>query len=436
MPVATIRTVLAESKLLISGGWKGRGDRASSGVGQVQRSGAAFAQGRKVRDFKTLDGTQRNKTSLGRLCPVMNKSRSARKMSAVALLGIEAVEILQPEARLTIPTHMLPEGTPDAVLRLMSGPVGEAIAGAVSYSDAALAPATRHAYRQDWAAFSTWCASHGAPPLPAAPALVAGYLATRATTLGRSGLRRALAAIAHQHRRQGHAWSSGHPVIASVMRGILRQQARPVRPAAALTSDEIRKLLATCSDSEPGSAGLAGARDRALLLVGFAGGLRRSELVALEVADLRFTKDGLVLRIRQSKRDQEGQGADVGISRGTHPDTCPVRAAEAWLRRSGIAYGAVFRRLTAAGTIERGLTDNGVWKILRRRAELAGLTVHESERLSPHGLRAGFITEAYLNGALDEQVAHHARQKDLNTTRGYRRRAKTVSASPTKLLNL
>jgi len=178
----------------------------------------------------------------------------------------------------------------------------------------------------------------------------------------------------------------------------------------------------------------AALRDRALLLTCFAGGLRRSELVALDHDDIRIGKDGMRLRIRHSKADQEGEGAEIGIARFAR--TCPVRAMEAWLRVSRITYGAVFRRLTAAGTIEDRLTGNGVWKILRRRAALAGLTVPETERLSPHGLRAGFITEAYLNGALDEQVMAHARQKDIATTRRYRNRAKTVQASPTKLLDL
>ncbi len=101
-------------------------------------------------------------------------------------------------------------------------------------------------------------------------------------------------------------------------------------------------------------------RDRALLLVGFAGALRRSELVALDHEDVRFTKDGLVLRICSSKGDQEGEGADVGVARGSRPGTCPVRAVEAWLRRAGIKYGPVFCRLTAAGTIEGRLTGKGV----------------------------------------------------------------------------
>ncbi len=255
-------------------------------------------------------------------------------------------------------------------------------------------------------------------------------------TLGRSGLRLILASVAFHHRRAGHLWSPADPVIATVMRGILREQKRPVRPAAALTSTEIRKLLAACGDDPGGPAGLPGLRDRALLLTCFAGGLRRSELVALDREDVRFTPDGLVLRIRQSKGDQEGEGADVGIARGTRPETCPMRAIEIWLRRAGIEYGPIFPRLTVAGTIEGRLTGNGVWKILRRRAAQAELTVDDGERLSPHGMRAGFITEAYLNGALDEQVMAHARQKDVTTTRRYRKRVKTVAASPTKLLDL
>ena len=245
-----------------------------------------------------------------------------------------------------------------------------------------------------------------------------------------------LAAIADHHRRAGLLWSAADPVIATVMRGILRAQKRPVRPAAALTSAEIKQLLASCDDGLIGRAALPGLRDRALLLTCFAGGLRRSELVALDREDLTFMKDGLALRIRHSKSDQEGEGASVLIARGLQAATCPVRAMELWLQRARIDYGAVFRRVTAAGTIEARLTGNGVWKILRRRAQQAGLAIPDGERLSPHGMRAGFITEAYLNGALDEQVMAHARQTDVNTTRRYRKRAKTVAASPTRFLDL
>ena len=337
---------------------------------------------------------------------------------------------------LSIPSHMLPPGTSDAVVRLMEGPIGAAIAEAAAYSAASLAPATQRSYERDWAAFAAWCDAHDVPSLPAATSLVAGYIATRARTVGRGSLTRTLAAIAYRHRIHGHIWVPNHPTIVSVMRGILRQQARPVRPSAALTSDEVRILIDVCKCDGTPAAVLAGARDRALILLCLAGGLRRSELVALDVSDLRFTREGLTLRIRKSKGDQEGKGADVGICPGAHEDTCPVLAVRRWLRLSEITEGAIFRSLASHGKIRGRLTANGFWKVLRRRASQSGLRVHESERLSPHGFRAGFITEAYLNGALDEQVAYFVRQKDMKTTRGYRNRVKTISASPARLLNL
>ena len=215
------------------------------------------------------------------------------------------------------------EALPPELAYLAAGPMAQSIAEAVAFTQNAVSATTLKIYGDDWAAFRAWCAAHGAPGLPAPPAIVAAYLAERSKNLGRSGLRVVLAAIAFHHRRAGHVWTAADPVIASVMRGILRTQRRPVRPAAALTSDEIRILLASCGDDPGGRAGLSGLRDRALLLTGFAGGLRRSELVGLDVADLRFTPDGVVLRIRQSKRDQEGQGADVGIAPGADRKLAP-----------------------------------------------------------------------------------------------------------------
>ena len=322
------------------------------------------------------------------------------------------------------------EALPPELAHLAEGAFGAALEKAVDFAQHSVAPRTEAIYTDQWTVFRSWCEAHGAPYLPAPAAVVAAYLAERSATRGESGLRQILAAIAHTHRRAGHLWTSGDPVISSVMRGILRQQKRPVRPAAALTSAELRPLLLRLDDS------LAGTRDRALLLIGLAGALRRSELVAIDREDLRFTPEGLRLTIRSSKTDQEGKGAEIGIPRGSRISTCPVRALETWLKVACIEYGPVFRRLTNSGTIEGRLTGNGVWKILRRRAGEAKLTVDVTERLSPHGLRAGFITEAYLHGALDEQAGAHARQKNLNTTRAYRRRVKTIAASPAKLLDL
>lgn len=121
---------------------------------------------------------------------------------------------------------------------------------------------------------------------------------------------------------------------------------------------------------------------------------------------------------------------------GTVSDTCPVRALECWLRVAGIDRGRVFRAVTAHGTLEGRLTAGGVRTILLRRAGLAKLTVHVSERLSSHGLPAGFITEAYLAKAPDEQVMEHTHHADLSTMRGHRRRARITADNPTGLLDL
>jgi integrase len=262
------------------------------------------------------------------------------------------------------------------------------------------------------------------------PVVVAAWLATLGPSLGRSALRRRVAAIAWHHRSLGHAWQAGHAAIRQTLTGIGREHHRPVRPAAALISADVKRLIAVCP------ADLAGLRDRALFLVGLAGAFRRSELVAIDVAHLRFDKESVIVRIPRSKTDQAGEGVDIALPRMRGEDTCPVRALEDWLRRAKIRRGPVFRRITAAGTIEGRLTGDGVYKILQVRAVAAKLTVAPTERLSPHGLRAGMITEASLNGALDEQIMPHSRHKDASTMRGYRRRARIVVDNPARLLDL
>ncbi|HET6609471.1 MAG TPA: hypothetical protein VFG62_22555 [Rhodopila sp.] len=146
-------------------------------------------------------------------------------------------------------------------------------------------------------------------------------------------------------------------------------------------------------------------------------------------------KPALKIELR-SKRDQERQGAEITPPWMRGDDTCPVKAMERWLKRAGITYGPVFRGVTAWGSLERRLTTDGIRRILLRWAALADLKVDPRERLSPHGLRAGFITEAYLATAPDEQVMAHTRQKDVSTMRGYRRRAKITGENPARLLDL
>ena len=333
--------------------------------------------------------------------------------------------------------HLTPEagardqGPADGAVADGSPAALAALAAAMDFAAAALAPATLRAYRADWNHFLAWCREAGWVALPAAPQTVAAYLAALAPTYTSSVLERRLATLSRAHRLAGLDWPRAHPTIRNTLRGIQREHARPKQQAAALATDELIRLVETCETTP------VGRRDRALLLIGYAGALRRSELVAITHEDIVFTTDGLRLSIPRAKGDQTGKGASLGIPRGNRPDTCPVRALALWLEVSNCRFGPVFRAIDRLGVIgTRALHADSVRLILARRAAIAGLTAPASERLSPHGLRAGFITQAYIAGARDEEIMEHTRQKDLRTMRGYVRRAKLVSASPAGRLGL
>ncbi|MGC8732373.1 MAG: site-specific integrase, partial [Halothiobacillaceae bacterium] len=216
-------------------------------------------------------------------------------------------------------------------------------------------------------------------------------------------------------------------------------------------SAEIRKMLAAFKtrrrsgssvlDERAALAGrLCDTRDRALLLIGFAGAFRRSELVSIASEHVFFEIAGVRIFLPKSKTDQQSEGEEVFIPRGRRPETCPVRAIEAWMALScpdRSVSQPVFRKINRWGGIEPGgLAPGAMRDILRRRAEDGGIRVPESERLSPHGLRAGFITEAYHAGARDEQIMAHTRHRSLASMRGYVRRAKIVSDSPGRLIDI
>jgi integrase len=212
---------------------------------------------------------------------------------------------------------------------------------------------------------------------------------------------------------------------------VLRTHGRPVRKAAALTLKMLRQILATCD------ASVRGRRDRALLLFGFVGAVRRSELVSLHVEDVAVVPGGLRLRIRRGKTDQAGQGAEIGLPRGRFIESCPVRAFAAWQAVAKRKAGPLFRKIsTGDGIREAALHPDAVRRILAHRVAMAGLTVEGFERLSAHALRVGFITEAYDKGVRDEDIMRHTRHRDLRTMRGYVQRAGLVSESPAGQLDL
>ena len=288
-----------------------------------------------------------------------------------------------------------------------------------NYAKASKADATKRAYASQMAAFAKWCAVRGVPCLPADPLQVAGYLAERASGgTSVATLAQGLTALSRAHVSNGHPSPRLDPVLREVWAGICRTEGeRPKREARALPVDDLRRMSRTAK-----SVGkLAGARDRALLLLGFAGGFRRSELVGLDVADLRDDSDGLVVTLRRTKTDQVGKGREVGIPYGSDPVTCPVRAVREWLASAGVISGPVFRPVRKGGQVATGrLTDRSVSRVIKRAAKRARVPV---TGLSGHSLRAGLVTAASKAGKSTRAIQDHTGHKSAAMVARYIRSA-------------
>ncbi len=288
-----------------------------------------------------------------------------------------------------------------------------ALAKAQAYQDAADAPATLRAYASDLKNYEAWCARHNMAALPAKPQVVGAYLAAAGEGYAMQTLRRRVAAIARASGVAGYPLDTKHPAIRETLRGIGRTHGSRGRRSAALTTLELKKLSEAC---EPD---LAGDRDRALLLVGFAGALRRSELVGLDIEHLTWLDNGVKLLLAKSKTDKEGEGAEIVIVFGRREETCPVRALKRWIETATIHSGPAFRKVNKGGGVEgRRLSEDAVRQILLRRAAQAGLKGTLDEPISPHGLRAGFVTTAYRNGVPDEEIMGRLGQIDHGLSGG------------------
>jgi site-specific recombinase XerD len=278
-------------------------------------------------------------------------------------------------------------------------------------AEEARAASTERAYAADWRDFSAFCARIGRDHLPAEPETITLYLADL-THRGRaaSTWERRLAAIAVYHRAIGFESPTEHEVVRSVHRGLRRRVVVAQSQKTALIDEGLRQVIGAI-DVES----LAGIRDRALLLVGFAGALRRSELAALEFSDLRFEPDGLVVRLRRSKGDQEGAGVEVSIPLGLDEATCPVSAVQHWLERAEIFKGRVFRRIDRHGNLGPGLSASAIGEIVKRRAEEVGL---EGD-FGGHSLRSGLATSAARAGKTEASIMRHGRWRSERVARRY-----------------
>jgi site-specific recombinase XerD len=284
---------------------------------------------------------------------------------------------------------------------------------AIDLAKAEKAPATRRAYASDFRLFEVYCDAKGINALPAAPETVASYIAAEAQTAKPSTIGRRLAAIRYAHKLAGLETPTDAEAVKATMRGICRTfGSAKVKKAPAIAA-RVLSMVAAAPDQ------LSDLRDHALLLIGFAGAFRRSELVALDVADIEETQTGLLVTIRRSKTDQEATGRTIAITRGDV--ACPVKALREWLDAAGIVSGPLFRPINKSSTVSASrLTCRSVANIVKQCAGRAGL---DATIYSGHSLRSGFLTSAAARGASIFKMMDQSGHKSIDTLRGYVRDA-------------
>jgi len=309
---------------------------------------------------------------------------------------------------------------------LHAAPPPDELALALEFARAEKSASTRRAYRSDFEAFRKWCEARNLSALPAAPNTLAAFIATEAKRgIKVSSLERRLCGIRYAHLLAGHSPPNQSEAVKATFRGVRRTIGSAAKRKEPITAERIRAMVKHAPNN------LFGLRDRALLLLGFAGAFRRSELVGLDVSDLKEIPPGLQVHIRHSKTDQEHLGQIIGILRGT--DECPIKAVKVWLKASVITCGLVFRSISKGGRVSgHRLTDRAVAEIVKFYAQQIGL---DPASVSAHSLRAGFLTSAAQNGASVFKLMDVSRHKSVDSLSGYIRDLNTFDGhAGTRLL--
>jgi len=280
----------------------------------------------------------------------------------------------------------------------------------------ARAPNTRRSYDSALRCFALFCEQHSLVQEPQ-PAQVCAFVAWLAEQ-GRSvaTVERAMAALAHAATQQGLAAPASHPAVSEVLEGVRRVLGRAQDRKAAVLVTDLRAM------SEALGEGLAATRDRAVLVLGFAAALRRAELVALDVGDLQFVEQGVIVTLRRSKTDQHAEGTVKAVPRGLNAPTCAVRCVEAWLGAARLDEGPLFRRIGAGGKVLRQrMSDRAVARLVKRACANVGL---DPKRYADHSLRAGLATEAARRGKSDWSIMRQTGHTNPATLAKYVREAR------------
>jgi integrase len=270
---------------------------------------------------------------------------------------------------------------------------------------------TKHAYGTDWKLFSEWCEKNGLQNLPADPETIVYYITFLGKTLKASSIKRKMTAISQRHETAGFSSPTKTPLVKGVWDGLQRTIGIKEEGKDALWLHDLRKIVQSLDLEKT-----IGIRNRALLVIGWAGAFRRSEIVNLDLEDITFTRDGLIVHLNRSKTDQKGEGQEVALPYGSNRLTCPVRALKDWLEVCKLNSGALFRGVDRHGNIQDRLTPQSVRLIVKSCCKKVGLN---PEHFGAHSLRSGFCSTAARAGKTEHQIMRQTRHKRSDSLQRY-----------------
>ena len=274
---------------------------------------------------------------------------------------------------------------------------------------------TLRAYKSDFRDFGAFCAKHGFKSMPTEPKVVSLYLTHLSAYSKISTLRRRLVSIGVVHKIKGHYLDTKHPVIVENLMGIKRKKGSIQKGKKPILINHLKQIINVIDEQKIEK--IKKLRNRTLILIGFGGGFRRTELISIDYEDIDFVEEGVKITLRKSKTDQFGEGLIKGLPYFSNEKYCPVISLKNWLNLSKIKSGPIFRRFNK-GTIlsNHRLTDQSVVLIIKDCLELAGI---ENKNFSGHSLRSGFATVAAESGADERSIMAMTGHKTTQMVRRY-----------------
>ena len=278
---------------------------------------------------------------------------------------------------------------------------------------------TLRAYKSDFKDFVAFCSRHGLSSLPTEPKIVSLYLTHLSKNSKISTLRRRLVSISMVHKLKGYYLDTKHPIIVENLMGIRRVKGSIQKGKKPILINHLKKIIN--SINEQNSSETKKLRDKAIILIGFGGGFRRTELISIDYEDLEFVPEGLKILVKKSKTDQLGEGMIKGLPYFTNEKYCPVKNLKNWLEISQIKSGSIFRRFSKGSSLtNKRLTDQSVVLIMKKYLNLAGI---ENQNFAGHSLRSGFATVAAEYGADERSIMDMTGHKTTQMVRRYIREA-------------